>query len=78
MLVIVNLKIHLVKKMELNREHFRAMIFHNFRRRLSRQECFDEFNSLYSDETPAYNTVKSLYNEFNRDRCSIQDEFRAG
>ncbi|GFT88113.1 uncharacterized protein NPIL_181411 [Nephila pilipes] len=64
--------------MELNREHFRAIIFHNFRRGLSRQECFDELNSLYSDKAPSYSTVKNWYNEFNRGRCSIQDESRAG
>ena len=63
--------------MELNREHFRAIIFHNFRRGLSRQECFDELNSLYSDKAPSYSTVKNWYNEFNRGRCSIQDESRA-
>ncbi|GFS53078.1 glutamate receptor ionotropic, delta-1 [Nephila pilipes] len=64
--------------MELNREHFRAIIFHNFRRGLSRQECFDELNSLYSDKAPSYSSVKNWYNEFNRGRCSIQDESRAG
>ncbi|GFU33705.1 hypothetical protein NPIL_562891 [Nephila pilipes] len=64
--------------MELNREHFRAIIFHNFRRGLSRQECFDELNSLYSDKAPSYSTVKNWYNEFNRGRCSIPDESRAG
>lgn len=64
--------------MELNREHFRAIIFHNFRRGLSRQECFDELNSLYSDKAPSYSTVKNWFNEFNRGRCSIQDESRAG
>ncbi|GFS88258.1 hypothetical protein NPIL_702731 [Nephila pilipes] len=64
--------------MELNREHFRAIIFHNFRRGLSRQECFDELNSLYSDKAPSYSTVRNWYNEFNRGRCSIQDESRAG
>ncbi|GFT01071.1 putative DD34D transposase [Nephila pilipes] len=64
--------------MELNREHFQAIIFHNFRRGLSRQECFDELNSLYSDKAPSYSTVKNWYNEFNRGRCSIQDESRAG
>ncbi|KFM65332.1 hypothetical protein X975_16734, partial [Stegodyphus mimosarum] len=36
------------QKMELTYEHFRAIIFHRFRRGLSRQECFDELNSLYS------------------------------
>ncbi|GFT77404.1 histone-lysine N-methyltransferase SETMAR [Nephila pilipes] len=45
---------------------------------LSRQECFDELNSLYNDKAPSYSTVKNWYNEFNRGRCSIQDESRAG
>lgn len=64
--------------MKLTREHFRAIIFHNFRRGLSRQECFDELNSLYSNEAPSYSTVKNWYNEFNRGRCSLQDESREG
>ena len=39
--------------MELIREHFRAIIFHNFRRGLLRQECIDELTFLYADETPS-------------------------
>ncbi|GFT19851.1 uncharacterized protein NPIL_606111 [Nephila pilipes] len=31
-----------------------------------------------SDKAPSYSTVKNWYNEFNRGRCSIQDESRAG
>ena len=31
-----------LKKAKKTREHFRAIIFHNFRRGLSRQECIDE------------------------------------
>lgn len=64
--------------MELTREHFRAIIFHNFRRGLSRQECINELNSLYGDDAPSYSTVKNWYNEFNRGRRSLQDEFREG
>ena len=64
--------------MELTREHFRAIIFHNFRRGLSRQECIDELKSLYGDEAPSYSTVKNWYNEFNRGRRSLKDEFREG
>jgi len=67
-----------VKKMELTREHFRAIIFHNFRRGLSRQECIDELKSLYGDQAPSYSTVKNWYNEFNRGRSSLNDEFREG
>ena len=64
--------------MELNREHFRAIIFHNFRRGLSRQECIDELKSLYGDEAPSYSTVKNWFNEFNRGRRSLEDEGREG
>ena len=64
--------------MELTREHFRAIIFHNFRRGLSRQECIDELKSLYGDEAPSYSTVKNWFNEFNRGRRSLKDEDREG
>ena len=36
--------------MELTREHFRATIFYNFRRGLSRQECIEYLKPLYGDE----------------------------
>jgi len=64
--------------MELTREHFRAIIFHHFRRGLSRQECIDELKSLYVDEAPSFSTVKNWFNEFNRGSRSLNDEFREG
>lgn len=64
--------------MELNREHFRAIIFHNFRRGLSQQECMDEFISLYGEEAPSRATVFRWYAEFNRGRTSLKDEFKEG
>jgi histone-lysine N-methyltransferase SETMAR len=64
--------------MELTREHYRAIIFHNFRRGLSRQGCADELSALYGFKAPSYSTVKNWYNEFNRGRCSLQDEQREG
>ena len=36
--------------MELIREHFRTIIFYNFRRGISQQEWFDELYSFYSDK----------------------------
>ena len=36
--------------MEFIREHFHAIIFHNFRRGLSRQECIDELKFVYDVE----------------------------
>ncbi|XP_018786576.1 PREDICTED: uncharacterized protein LOC108967540, partial [Bactrocera latifrons] len=42
-----------------------------------RQECIDELRSLYGYEAPSYSTVKNWYkyNEFDRGRRSLKDEF---
>ena len=48
--------------MELYREHFRAIIFYNFRCRLTQQQCIDELNSIFG----------------NDGRSSLQNEFREG
>ena len=64
--------------MELNREHFRAIIFYNFRRGLTQQQCIDELNSIFADEAPSRTDVYRWYSEFNRSHSSHQDEFREG
>ena len=64
--------------MELNREHFRAIILYNFRRGLTQQQCIHELNSIFSDEAPSRTSVYRWYSEFNRGRSSLQDEFREG
>ena len=51
--------------MELNREHFRAIIFYNFRPELTEQQCIDELNSIFGDEAPSRNTVYRWQGEFN-------------
>ena len=43
--------------MELNREHFRAIIFYNFRCGLTQQQCIDELNSIFGDKAPARTSV---------------------
>ncbi|KAF7265535.1 hypothetical protein GWI33_021070 [Rhynchophorus ferrugineus] len=64
--------------MELNREHFRAMIFYNIGRGLSQQECIKQFNLTSGDEAPSKTTVYRWFSEFNRSRSSLLDEFREG
>ena len=64
--------------MELNREHFRATIFYNFRHGLPQQHCIDELNSIFADEAPSRTSVYRWYGEFNQGRSSLQDEFRKG
>ena len=62
--------------MELNREHFRAIIFYNFQRGLTQQQCIDKLNSIFSDEAASRTSAFRWYGELNRGRSSRQDEFR--
>ena len=64
--------------MEVNPEHYRAIIFYNFRRGLTQQQCIDELNSIFSDEAPSRTNVYRWYDKFNRGHSSLQDEFREG
>ena len=64
--------------MKLNREHFRAIIFYNFRHGLTQQQYSDELNSVFGDEALSRNSVYRWYCEFNRGRSLLQDEFREG
>ena len=61
--------------MGLNREHFRAIIFYNFRRELTQQQCIDELNAICVNEAISRTSVYRWYGEFNRVRISLQDEF---
>ena len=62
--------------MELNRDHFRAFIFYNFRRGLTQQQCTDELISIFANEAPSTSSVYRWYGEFNRGSSSLQHEFR--
>ena len=64
--------------MELNREHYRAIIIYNFRRGLTQQQCIDKLNSIFGNEASSRTSVYRWYSEFNRGRISLQDEFRKG
>ncbi|CAH1980053.1 unnamed protein product [Acanthoscelides obtectus] len=43
--------------MELNREHFRAIIYYKFQRQLSQQECLAELLSVFGNEAPHQTTI---------------------
>ena len=62
--------------MDWNPKHFRAIIFYNFRCELVQQQCIDEFNSVFGDETLSRTSVYRWYGEFNRGRSPLQHEFR--
>ena len=52
------------------------IIFYNFRRELTQQQCIDELNLIFGDEAQSRTSVYRWYGEFNRSRSSLQDEFR--
>ncbi|CAH2008943.1 unnamed protein product [Acanthoscelides obtectus] len=65
--------------MELNREHFRAIIYYNFQRRvLLQQECLVELLFVFGNEAPHQSTISRWYGEFKRGRVSLSDDSRLG
>ena len=64
--------------MELNCEQYRAIIFYNFHRGLTQQQCIDELNSIFGDAAPSRTSVYQWYGEFNPFRSSLHYEFREG
>ncbi|CAH1959045.1 unnamed protein product [Acanthoscelides obtectus] len=64
--------------MELNREHFRAIIYYNFQRQLSQQECLAELLSVFGNEAPLQSTISCCFGEFKRGRVSLSDDSRMG
>ncbi|CAH1962388.1 unnamed protein product [Acanthoscelides obtectus] len=64
--------------MELYREHFRAIIYYNFQRQLSQQECLAELVSVFGNEAPHQSTISRCYGEFKRGRVSLSDDPMVG
>ncbi|CAH1996707.1 unnamed protein product [Acanthoscelides obtectus] len=64
--------------MELNREHFRAIIYYNFQRQLSQQECLAQVLSVFGNEAPHQSAISRWYGEFKRGRVSRSDDPRVG
>ncbi|CAH2006642.1 unnamed protein product [Acanthoscelides obtectus] len=62
--------------MELNREHFSAIIYYNFQRQLSQQECLAELLSVFGNEAPHQSTISRWYEEFKRGRVGLSDDPR--
>ncbi|CAH1989545.1 unnamed protein product [Acanthoscelides obtectus] len=64
--------------MELNREHFPAIIYHNFQRQLPQQEYHAELLSVFGNEAPHQSTISRWYGEFKRGWVSLSDDSRVG
>ncbi|CAH2017701.1 unnamed protein product [Acanthoscelides obtectus] len=59
-------------------KHFRAIIYYNFQRQLSQQECLAELLSVFGNEAPHQSTISSWYGKFKRGRVSLSDNSRMG
>ncbi|GFW61913.1 histone-lysine N-methyltransferase SETMAR [Trichonephila clavipes] len=60
--------------MELAREHYRAMIFSDFKAGLNKKECFQWLQLAFDDESPWCATVFRWLKKFCSGRSSLQDE----
>ncbi|CAH1970352.1 unnamed protein product [Acanthoscelides obtectus] len=57
---------------------FRAIIYYNFQRQLSQQECLAELLSVFGNEAPHHSTIFRWYRAFKRGRVSLSDDPRVG
>lgn len=64
--------------MELNRGHWRAMIFYDYKSGLRQQESLDRLQTAFGEEAPSRTTVFAWFAEFRRGRRSLEDEERCG
>lgn len=64
--------------MELNREHLRAIIYYNYKKKMTRQECLTDMVNVLGDKSVSKSTVEYWYREFTRNRKSIEDDPRSG
>lgn len=62
----------------MSKENLRAVIFYNFKRGLSRLQCFEEITSVFGDAAPCLRTVERWYLEFLRGHSSLSDKLREG
>ncbi|CAH2009751.1 unnamed protein product [Acanthoscelides obtectus] len=67
-----------MRKRELNREYFRAIIYYNFQRQLSQHECLAELLSVFVNEASHQSTISRWYGEFKRGRVSLSEDPRVG
>lgn len=64
--------------MDLTREHFRAMIYYDFRRGLTQKQCIEQLILTFGDEAPSKTTVYYWFKEFQRGRSMLTDEIKEG
>ena len=64
--------------MELQRTHFRAMIFYDFNSGLNQQQSHSLLQVAFGNEAPSRTTVYEWFAEFRRGRRSLEDDPHSG
>lgn len=64
--------------MDFSREHFRAMIFYDFKSSLTPKQCIDRLQSAFGEEALSPSTVYDWYAKFKRGRTTLSDEPKEG
>lgn len=64
--------------MQLENEHFRAMIYYDYKSQLSPSQSHQRLQHAFSDSAPSIATVYNWFSEFRRGRGSLKDEERNG
>ncbi|CAH2007705.1 unnamed protein product [Acanthoscelides obtectus] len=59
---------YMIRKLELNREHFRAIIYYNFQKKLSQQECLAELLSIRRSQGGSTKNVDAVRKLIIEDR----------
>lgn len=71
-------KCHLAATMELAGEHICAMIYYDFRRGITQQQCIDQLISTFGNGTPSNTTVYHWFRGFYRRRSMLTGKVKAG
>ena len=64
--------------MNITRDEIRVMIYYDYKKSLSQQECLESLQKTFGDSSASRATVYNWYAEFNRGRDHFEDELRAG
>ena len=64
--------------MKLEKEHWRAMIFYDFKSGLKQQDCLERLMNAFGAQAPSRATVYNWFAEFRRHRETLQDAERSG
>ena len=64
--------------MEITREGLRWMIFYDFKKGLTQQQCIESLRATFGNKAPSEKTVYNWFAVFRHGCASVSDECREG